>query len=151
MQITPSKLNTLLLFKLPAAYFTGVRVTFLNSESCSASVKFRWINQNPFKSMYWAVQGMAAELTTGTLIIAKIKKENLNISMLLIGNSANFIKRSRGRLTFTCEEGKLVDEIIAKALSTGKGQSIKMNAKGIDEAGQEVSNFTFEWGLKVRD
>ena len=150
MKITPSKLNMLLLFKLPAAYFTGVRATYLDSETCSASVKFRWINQNPFKSMYWAVQGMAAELTTGALIIAKIREKDFNISMLLIGNAATFLKRSRGRLTFTCNEGKLVDDAITKAVSTGEGQSIKMNAKGIDDEGQEVSHFTFEWGIKVR-
>ena len=150
MTITPSKLNTLLFFKLPAAYFTGVRVTYIDSEQCSASVKFRWINQNPFKSMYWAVQGMAAELTTGALLMAKIKRENLDISMLLIGTTGTFVKRSRGRLSFTCNEGKQVDEIIAKALSTGEGQSIRMNAKGTDEEGQEVSHFTFEWGIKIR-
>ena len=29
------------------------------------TVRHKWFNQNPFKSMFWAVQGMAAELSTG--------------------------------------------------------------------------------------
>ena len=69
MNISPSKLNIFLMFKLPAAYFTGVRAKHLDDTTCIVSVKHRWINQNPFKSMFWAVQGMAAELSTGAMKI----------------------------------------------------------------------------------
>lgn len=151
MKVSPSKLNVLLLFKLPAAYFTGVRVTYLDSDKCIASVKYRWINQNPFKSIYWAVQGMAAELTTGALIMSKIRQGNLDVSMLLVGNRATFIKRSRGRITFTCNDGELADEAIATAIETGEGETVEMKAVGIDEEGFEASNFTFEWAIKVRN
>lgn len=150
MKITPAKLNSLLLFKLPAAYITGVRVIYLDKERCMASVKYRWINQNPFNSMFWAVQGMAAELTTGALVLAKIKADDLDISMLLASTTGSFIKRSRGRVTFTCNDGKQVDQAIAKAVSTGKGQVIKMTTTGIDDNGVEISSFTFEWTIKVR-
>ena len=151
MKITPSKINSLLLFKLPAAYFTGVRVTYLDSEKCKASVKYRWINQNPFKSMFWAVQGMAAELTTGALVMVKIKQENHDISMLLAATNGSFIKRSRERVTFICYDGKLVDQAIANAVNSREAQSIKMTAHGVDDEGMEISNFTFEWTIKVRD
>ena len=151
MKITPSKLNLLLLFKLPAAYFTGVRVTYLDSEQCSTSVKFRWINQNPFKSMFWAVQGMAAELTTGALLISKIKSGKLDMSTLLLNSKGTFIKRVRGKVTFTCADGLLVDHVIAKAIETGEGQSIKMHSIGINEEGMEVSNFSFDWSIKIRE
>ena len=63
--ITPRKLNTYIIFKLPSAFLCGVRTQFINSEKCIVTVKHRWINQNPFKSMFWAVQGMAAEFATG--------------------------------------------------------------------------------------
>jgi hypothetical protein len=150
MKISPSRLNTILMFKLPAAYFTGVRVIYLDSERCVATVRYRWINQNPFKSMYWAVQGMAAELATGALIMSKIKQGKLDMSMLLVGNKATFFKRSRGRIKFTCNEGSLVDQAIANAMKTGEGETIKMNAVGMEGEGIEVSNFTFEWAIKVR-
>jgi len=151
MKISASKINTLLLFKLPAAYITGVRTTYLDSDKCSASVKFRWINQNPFKSMFWAVQGMAAELTTGALVISKIKESKHPISMLLAKSSGTFLKRVTGRVTFTCKDGKLVDEVIAKTIETEEGQIIKMTSIGMDSEGIEVSNFTFEWTIKVRN
>lgn len=150
MTITPRKLNTYLLFKLPSAYITGVRATFLDSTTCVVSVKHKWINQNPFKSMFWAVQGMAAELTTGALVMQKIQKSGKNISMLVANNTATFTKKATGRITFTCNEGHLIDAAIAKTITTGEGQTIWMHANGVNEDGVEVSKFAFEWTLKLK-
>ena len=150
MKVTPSKLNSFLLFKLPSAYFCGVRTKHIDDEKCIVSVKHRWINQNPFNSMFWAVQGMAAELTTGALMMAKIKQSGKNISMLVANNNATFTKKATGRITFECNEGHLIDDAIKKAIETGEGQTIWMKANGKNQDGLEVSNFNFEWTIKLK-
>lgn len=150
MNITPRKLNSFLILKLPAAYFTGVRATYLDDQKCTVSVKHRWINQNPFKSMFWAVQGMAAELTTGALVMKKIRESGKKISMLVANNNASFKKKATGRVTFECLEGNKIDEAIKKAIDTGEGQTVWLNAKGVNSDGIEVSDFNFEWTLKVK-
>ena len=150
MTINPRKLNTFLMFKLPSAYFTGVRTKYLDNEKCIVSVKHRWINQNPFKSLFWAVQGMAAELTTGALIIKKIKETNKNIAMLLVKNDASYSKKATGRITFECTEGKLIDGIIKKAIESGEGQLVTLNVVGRNGDNIEVSRFSFTWSMKVR-
>ena len=150
MKITPGKLNTFLMFKLPAAYICGVRTKFIDDNKCIVSVKHRWINQNPFNSMFWAVQGMAAELTTGAMVMAKIKESGKRISMLVANNNAAFTKKATGRITFECNEGHLIDDAIKKTIETGEGQTVWMNTVGKNEEGVEVSNFNFEWTLKVR-
>jgi len=93
MKISHSKLNTFLMFKLPSAFFCGVRATYIDDKKCVVKVKHRWINQNPFKSMFWAVQGMAAELTTGAMLTSKIRESGKNISMLVANNNASFTKK----------------------------------------------------------
>jgi hypothetical protein len=150
MTISPSKLNTFLLFKLPAAYFCGIRTKYIDDKKCIVKVKHRWINQNPFKSMFWAVQGMAAELTTGALFTTKIRASGKNISMLVLNNNASFTKKATGIITFVCEEGHLIDEAIQNAIATGEGQTIWMNSKGTNEEGIQVSSFNFEWTIKVK-
>ena len=100
MKLTPSKINTFNLFKLPSVVFMGIRVKTITIQSCTVSVRHRWINQNPFKSLFWAVQGMAAELSTGALVMGKIKESGKNISMLVLNNKANFTKKATGRITF---------------------------------------------------
>ena len=80
MALTPSKINKFMMLKLPAAWFTGVRVKEINNGFCVVTVKLKWLNQNPFKSMFWAVQGMAAEMSTGALVMREIQESGKRIS-----------------------------------------------------------------------
>jgi len=150
MALSLSKLNTFLMFKLPSAYFCGIRTKYLDDKKCIVKVKHRWINQNPYKSMFWAIQGMAAELTTGALLTSKIRESGKNISMLVASNNASFTKKATGVITFVCNEGHLIDNTIEKAITTGEGQTIWMNSIGTNAEGIQVSSFNFEWTIKVK-
>ena len=146
MKYNPNRINRFLLYKLPAAWFTGVRVTSINDDKCEVKVKYRWINQNPYRSMFWAVQGMAAEISTGVLILKQIQIEKINISMLLVNNNADFSKKAKGRILFSCNQGEIVRETI-KNLKIKKPKIIKLTSIGIDEKGDQVSKFNFYWSL----
>jgi len=150
MKLTPSKINLFNIFNLPAVFLMGIRVKTLTDECCKVSVKLRWINQNPFNSMFWAVQGMAAELTTGALVMSKIKNSGKPISMLVLNNNASFTKKATGRITFICNDGLKVDAAIAKAIETKEGQTIWMKSIGTNQEGVQVSTFNFEWSIKVK-
>ena len=145
-----SSFNTYTFFKLPSAWWTGVRVTKLDDTQAEVSVKHRWVNQNPFGSIFWAVQGMAAELSTGALIMMKINASQKNISMLVIKNNASFSKKAKGVITFSCDQGNLIDQALQDAIDTGEGQTLILTSKGIDAFGDEVSSFDFEWSLKLK-
>lgn len=150
MQFTPSKLNTFLFFKLPSAYWCGVRVKQISGSVCTATVKHKWFNQNPFNSMYFAVQAMAAELTTGALMMYHINRSGKKISMLVANNKATFSKKAKGRITFSCMQGDMAEQVIAKAVATGEGQTVWMTAQGKDESGDTVSVMEFEWTIKAK-
>ncbi|WCO02612.1 DUF4442 domain-containing protein [Psychroserpens ponticola] len=150
MNLSPRKLNAFLSFKLPAAFICGVRTKSISDTTCVVSVKHRWINQNPFNSMFWAVQGMAAELTTGALVMSKVQSNGTKMSMLVTSNNATYSKKATGRIQFTCNQGKAIDDLIIKAIETGEGQSIVLNSKGVNQEGVQVSDFNFEWSIKVR-
>lgn len=150
MTMTPAKINSFNFFKLPAVWWTGVRVKSIDDKRCVVTVKHRWINQNPFKSMFWAVQGMAAELSTGAMVIDKIKASGKKISMLVANNNANFSKKATGRLTFICEDGHLIGDAIENTLATGEGQTFWMKSVGVNEEGVVVSTFNFEWTVRIK-
>ncbi len=151
MIVTPRRLNSYLMFKLPAAYLCGVRTRYIDDSKCVVTVKHRWINQNPFKSMFWAVQGMAAELTTGAIMMNQIKNSGKNISMLIANNNGSFIKKATGRITFVCNDGHLVNTAINNAINTGEGQTVWMKSIGTNSEGIEVSSFNFEWTVKLKN
>ena len=150
MKFSPSSINIFLMLNLPSAYFTGVRVKKISATACTTSVKHRWINQNPFKSIFWAVQGMAAELSTGALVMLKIKESGKSISMLVATNKGSFLKKAKGRVYFSCQDGARVSQAINSAILTGEGQTVWMKSEGKDRFGNVVSVFEFEWTLKLR-
>ena len=139
------------ILKLPSVFLTGVRVAKISDESCTVRVKHRWINQNPFKSMFWAVQGMAAELSTGALVIMKIRETGKKVSMLVTNNNATFTKKATGKITFVCNDGHLIDEALKKSIETGEGQVVWMQSIGKNQDGVVVSTFNFQWSVKVKD
>ena len=83
MSLSINKITFFTFLKLPAVFWLGVRVKSIDFDSCSVAVRHRWITQNPFKSLFWAVQGMAAEMPGGLLLQNKIKNSGQNIAMLL--------------------------------------------------------------------
>jgi hypothetical protein len=150
MELTVSKFNRFIFFKLPSAFLCGVRVKHIDENKCVVSVKHRWINQNPFNSMYFAVQAMAAELSTGAMVIYQIQKSGRKISMLVANNKSNFSKKATGRITFVCQDGHLIADAIQKAIATGEGQTFWMKSIGTNEEGVQVSEMDFEWSVKLR-
>lgn len=149
--VSASKLNSFLFFKLPSAYWSGVRVHQINNKQCVVKVKHRWFNQNPFQSMYFAVQAMAAELTTGALVMMEIKKSGKSISMLVANNKATFTKKATGVITFTCNQGELINDTILKAIETSEGQTIWLQSVGVNQKGEQVSVMDFEWTIKLKN
>lgn len=145
-----STFHKILWFKLPIAKIAGLKLHSYTDEKSQILVKHGWLNQNPFNSMFWAVQGMAAELSTGTLCISKIQQSGKRISMLVVGLQANFTKKAVGKIIFTCDQGKELDAVLQKAIETGEGQTLVMRSVGIDEAGDQVSEFFFTWSFKVK-
>lgn len=147
--MTPSQINRFLFFKLPSAYFCGVRVRYMDGKRCVTTVKHRWFNQNPFRSLFWAVQGMTAELSTGALVVAAIRESGESISMLVTRQEGTFLKKARGRIVFECEQGELVSQTI---MDLGRQEPIllPLRSVGKDEKGDIVAEFNFEWSLKRR-
>lgn len=150
MATNTGRFNTFLFLKLPAAWWCGVRLRYIDKQRAVVSVRYRWINQNPFGSMFWAVQGMAAELSTGAMVMQQIRDSGKDISMLVARNKAQFSKKATGLVTFRCEDGAKIETALVQTITTGEGQTLWMTATGRNEDGIIVSVFEFEWTVKVR-
>jgi hypothetical protein len=150
MKITPKSVNLFMLFKLPLAYLSGVRVQTLSEEQATVKITHKWMNQNPFKSMFWAAQGMAAEMSTGVLVMRAIADSKENVSMLVTHQEANFYKKATGKIVFTCKGGNEISKAIKMSKINKEGQVVQLIAEGKNEDGVVVSKFSFEWSLKVK-
>ena len=132
------------------AFIAGIRVKEFTDEKAVTSVKFGWLTQNPFRSMYFACEAMAAEMSTGVLLMNGTYNSSPPVSMLVRENKAVFHKKAVGRITFTCNDGQIVEETIAKAKQSGESATVDLKSFGIDDMGDKVAEFTFTWSVKVK-
>jgi len=148
-QVThPVKYRLFLLGRLPLAFISGLRIRDLQENHAAITVRFKWINQNPFRSVYFAVLSMAAELSTGILAFAQLYQRKPGVSMLVVKMEAAFFKKATGTIVFTCAEGIAIANAIEQTIATGEGITLPCTSIGLNEAGDEVARFVFVWSFK---
>ncbi len=147
---SPTKFRLFMLAKLPMAYMADLRVTALTDERCTVTIPYKYLNKNPFNSIYFACLSMAAELSTGVLCMMHTYKADPTVSMLVVHMDADFTKKAIGKITFMCEDGLRVQEAAEQTKLTGEGKTVMTTSIGIDEKGDQVAEFRFTWSLKAK-
>ncbi|TAG12462.1 MAG: thioesterase [Sphingobacteriia bacterium] len=136
--------------KLPAAFIAGLKIGYMDAHKTTITVRYNWLNQNPFKSMYFAVQSMAAEMSTGLFAVGQTYQRNPPISMLVVSVEGKFFKKATGLISFTCNDGILVSDAIEESIATGAGKTVVCKSIGTNEVGELVSEFLIIWSFKVK-
>ena len=135
---------------MPLATFAGLKVCAVEATECRVTLPGGWRTQNPFKSTYWAAQGMAAEMAAGVIPYAYVQAADVPIRMILSGTSGRFVKMCKTKSIFTCEVGALVESAMRETLSTGRSVTCDLSCIGRDESGDVISEWTFEWNFRAR-
>lgn len=136
--------------KMPIALLAGLRVRALDTQQGVVSVPFKWLSQNPFKSVYFATQAMAAEMSTGVLGLMAIQGREKHVSMLVTKLEATYTKKASARVYFTCSNGQAIFDAVATTLQTGEGVTVSCTSIGRLHDGTEVSTFKIEWSFKAK-
>ena len=146
----PFKFRFFLFSKLPSAFFSGVRVQAISTGACTVTVPYKWFSQNPFRSTYFACQAMAAELSTGALVMAHTYHSSPSVSILVTGLEATFLKKATGITSFVCADGLLIRDAIAAAVQSSQSGSVTATSTGRNQQGDVVAEFKVTWSFKAR-
>ena len=147
---SPIKFRLFLFSKLPAAFFSGLKIVHCNEEECTVSIPYKWFTQNPFRSTYFACLGMAAEMSTGALAMAHVYQRKPVVSMLITAVESKFLKKAVDKTFFVCNEGGAIKHAVEQACATGNGQTITVVSKGFNQQNELVAEFLFTWSFKVK-
>ncbi len=140
-----------MLTQLPSAWFAGLRVEELTEEKAVISVKQKWFNKNPFKSIYVAILSMPAEVSTGILSMGALYKRQPSVSMLAVHMEGSFIKKATGKILFTCSDGIQLNQAVEKTIATGEPVTVKCHSIGTNASNEVVAEFYFTWSFKARN
>jgi hypothetical protein len=146
----PTKFKFFLLSKLPAAFFAGLSIQEFTTDKSVIRVKHSWWTQNPFRSMYFAVEAMAAEMASGMLVFGQVYKRKPSISMLVVKMEVDFVKKATGIILFTCEEGQKIQTQINQSIEDGEAKTFICTSTGKNELGETVAVFNITWSVKAK-
>ncbi len=134
---------------LPSALWWGLRVLSCSPYRTEIRLPYSWRSQNPFKSIYFAAQIGAAELSTGLMATIAIRGRG-RISMLVTDIQAQFMKKASTDTIFTCNEGIKILEAVQRAIDTGEGVKVTVTSVGRQKSGEQVSEVQITWSFKVK-
>ena len=148
--LSPLQQKVFLWSKLPAAAFMGCRIDRFETTAAAVSLPMGWRSQNPFRSIYFAAQCAAAELSTGLLALYHTTASGKPVSMLVANMSGEFIKKATSRTEFTCTSGEAIAAAIQRAIETSEGQTVAVESIGRQASGEIVARFSFTWTFKAK-
>lgn len=129
---------------------SGIRLTHLDEDESITEVPFRWINKNPFKSIYFAVQSMAAELSTAAPVIMVLKRVNKDVAFIIVELHVDFVKKAQSKVVFTCKDYEKINEAVLQLKQPGDTVTVTARSIGRDTNHDEVATFYFTWSFKLR-
>jgi hypothetical protein len=157
--LSPWKQKLYFLKNLPMALISGIKLIRLDEELSVAVVPFRWCNKNPFRSMYFAVQSMAAELSTAAPVFMALKGIDADVAVIIVDLKAEFVKKAQTKVYFQCLAYEEIKEAVYQLNDAGDGSeggatnntaTVTIKTVGKDDAGDEVAIFYFTWSFKRR-
>jgi hypothetical protein len=147
---SPIQFKFFLLSKLPASFFAGLSIQEFTTTKSVVRVKHSWFTQNPFRSMYFAVEAMAAEMASGMLVFGQVYKRQPAISMLVVKMEVDFVKKATGVILFTCDEGEKIQEQINQSIQDGEAKTFICTSTGKNELNETVAVFNITWSVKAK-
>ncbi len=143
------KLFLFYLWRLPTLAWWGLRVEHLGKDRCTVSLRQSFRTKNPFGSIYFSALLGAAELATGILCLQAMAGR-ARVSMLVTGMSAEFVKKAKGKIHFTCEEGEEIIRTIDEAIQQDEPKTIEVRSTGYNTNREIVAFCKIQWSFKMK-
>lgn len=147
---TPTLFQGLLWTRMPLLAMIKPRMRGLDQERCEVEIPFRYRNRNIFGTMYFAATLMAAELTTGGLVLFHNAARPEKVKFIVKGIEADFVKPARSRVTFVCDQGEEVRKAFEEALRGEEGVERTLEVSGRRADGEEVARVKVNWYWRAK-
>jgi hypothetical protein len=139
------------IFKLPMAFLAGIKIVKVDLEQVTTSLKYKYVNKNPFQSVYFAVLNMGAELASGALVMLQLAKYKNKVSILVVSSKSEYYKKATGKVFFTCELTPELQQTIQNTIQNNQASTCVLEVICTTEDGLIIGKYWFEWSMKKKD
>jgi hypothetical protein len=130
------------------------KILELTADRCLVRVPLNWITRRKdIRAMYLGTLCMGADVAAGLIAFQLVAEKKTKINFIFKDIRGEFLKRAEGDVLFTNVDGPLIQDLIARALSTGERQeaTVHVTATVPDKLGDEpVARFELTLSVKRR-
>ncbi|MDG1146992.1 MAG: DUF4442 domain-containing protein [Crocinitomicaceae bacterium] len=136
--------------KIPMIGFVRPKLVTLNDETSEIKIKLRRRSKNHLNSMYFGALAVGADVSAGIHAFYFSKKMKRPVSFAFKSMSAEFLKRAESDITFTSNQGAVVEAAMKSSAETGTRINKPVNVIATDSSGELVATFVLVVSVKVK-
>ena len=130
------------------------KIVELSPERCIVKIPLNWITRRrDIHAMYLGTLCMGADVAAGLIAFKLVNEKKLRVNFLFKDMKAEFLKRAEGPVFFTNNEGRMIQDMLQRAMETGERQeaTVPVIATVPSKLGDEpVARFTLTLSLKKK-
>ena len=135
-------------------WLASPKIVELTDERCVVRVPLNWrTRRRDIHAMYLGTLCMGADVAAGLIAFKLVNERKLRVNFLFKDMNAQFLKRAEGDVLFTNSEGRMIQDLLQRALETGERQeaTVPVIATVPSKFGDEpVARFTLTLSLKKK-
>jgi Domain of unknown function (DUF4442) len=135
-------------------WLASPKIVELTDERCVVRVPLNWrTRRRDIHAMYLGTLCMGADVAAGLIAFKLVNERKLRVNFIFKDMKAEFLKRAEGDVHFTNTQGRLIQELLQRAIDTGERQetTVPVIATVPSKLGDEpVAKFELTLSLKKR-
>lgn len=145
---SPWRLRIFFLRYLPMAFLAGIRMESRKDSQATVSLPYRYLTKNPFQSIYFACQVMAAEFSTAVMLLSAIERTGSDIKLIVVNVEAEFQQKAKHDIFFTCTANDDLDQHLQQIHQSKESKTVILECYGKNYTGEVISTFHITWSLR---
>jgi hypothetical protein len=136
-------------------YFIKLSIIEVNADRCEIVIPLNWrTRRRDIHAMYLGTLCMGADVASGLIAFHLVRTRRLRVSFIFKDLRAEFLKRAEDHVHFSCDEGKAIQDLVARTMASGEREETTVNviARVPTKLGDEpVARFAMTLSVKRRD
>ncbi|RCS73217.1 DUF4442 domain-containing protein [Vibrio casei] len=104
---------------VPMIGYCEPEIIKMTEETVEIKIPLTQATKNHLHSMYFGALAVGADAAGGFLAISKSEQMGKKISLAFKAVKAEFLARPEADVVFVCNDGKLIDQMLAETIETG--------------------------------
>lgn len=128
------------------------KIVELTNDRCIVRVPLNWITRRlDIHAMYLGTLVMGADVAAGLIAFKLVRERGERVNFIFKDLKAEFLKRAEGAVTFTNNDGPLIQELLRRTLASGEREeaTVHVVATVPEKLGDEpIAKFELTLSLK---